>query len=960
MPNHRLNKNVPELFTIQNNLLSCKELSKNLPANSITRCNANKHYAFIEKDKPKSQSQPQPQFQPESQSQPQSQAQPQFQPESQFQPQFQPESQSQKIPPVPPSVTQEFTETLNQYGLGHIAPTLVNVNISAAVDEKEDDTSDDPLWSKVIKEKVKAAKKMGLDHYVKYDELTPTEVEAAKMTKASYINLREGEHASQAYANEHLKGWKLDTTLSDEHTSVFVSKEGKVAIAYRGTQAGRDWATNAKLALGLEESSKQIQEIEKTFEKITQKYPRENIEFISGHSKGGGQAIYMGNKHGIPTITQDPALTPKMIAKSNPNVHHVINRTPTDWVSGLTSAAKELRNNISERLIDPTKGSGILGSHDLNLMTHFDYEPKSGQGDTEYNPRAKDKAFIAKHIQDGMTLDDIKSLVGQSSPSATQNLVNDFNEVSNNPSKDYLKEAGYSTSSPTLRNTLQNTLVNQAVNAVESATSNVGTMANQVINRSTGANILTSVVAAQVLNSVGVDDEMAALVGGGLGNVAAERIGERIGLNTILGGRSISLRNAFTIGVIGGEMGNEARTHAYNTLTDLGVDHDSATILSSGASGGIQSAAEYQANVAIAYAERQYGRGVVSTAVRSAITRGVERAGLAEVAGIISGEAVTGASRGRWGGWVGTLLGVGIGVGTGVVEVLTAEQEQEIYAIMPSVFQGPDQAVGTDSEIIRIMREFNDSHDFSDEKIQQVEAQLDARVQTMKSAGVLGMVLPSIQLQRVPEHTIDQGSNVMLAGTYTERALEEFQNQRLAQLGPTAEEIARIQAMPAHSAMSSIVNRIIEDAEYTRLIHSPRQDIHAINMRIRQVIEEGGTCDIGQRCNEDFYAILQGVGDFPQLDENGNWMTLTIHDPIPTEPNPVQNPTAAKDSALTRSRQAALDAATLAERERFVTVAREETEQIESAQQAASDIYNVNPVSAPTLEDDQNIPLGRS
>ena len=74
--------------------------------------------------------------------------------------------------------------------------------------------------------------------------------------------------------------------------------------------------------------------------------------------------------------------------------------------------------------------------------------------------------------------------------------------------------------------------------------------------------------------------------------------------------------------------------------------------------------------------------------------------------------------------------------------------------------------------------------------------------------------------------------------------------------------------------------------------------MHAINMRIRQVIEEGGTCDIGQRCNEDFYAILQGVGDFPQLDENGNCMTLTIHDPIPTEPNPVQNPTAAKDSAL--------------------------------------------------------------
>eukprot|EP00966_Prymnesium_polylepis_P279206 6450499-Prymnesium_polylepis.1 len=177
----------------------------------------------------------------------------------------------------------------------------------------------------------------------------------------------------------------------------------------------------------------------------------------------------------------------------------------------------------------------------------------------------------------------------------------------------------------------------------------------------------------------------------------------------------------------------------------------------------------------------------------------------------------------------------------------------------------------------------------------------------------------------------------MLAGTYIERALEEYQNQRLAQLGHTPEEIARIQAMPAHSAMSSIINRTTEDTEYTRLIYSPRQDFHAINMRIRQIIEEGGTCDIGQRCSEDFYSILQGVGDFPQLDENGNWMTQNIHDPIPTQPN-----TAAHAAAQELARER-----------------REETEQIESAQQAASDIYNVNPVLAPTKEDD-DLPRGMS
>ena len=93
MPNHRLNKSVPELFTIQNNLLSCKELSKNLPANSSTRCISNKHYAFIEKDKTKSQSQPKPDKAP--QSQPKPDKAPQYQPKPDKAPQYKPQPQFQ-------------------------------------------------------------------------------------------------------------------------------------------------------------------------------------------------------------------------------------------------------------------------------------------------------------------------------------------------------------------------------------------------------------------------------------------------------------------------------------------------------------------------------------------------------------------------------------------------------------------------------------------------------------------------------------------------------------------------------------------------------------------------------------------------------------------------------------------------------------------------------------------------
>jgi hypothetical protein len=58
-------------------------------------------------------------------------------------------------------------------------------------------------------------------------------------------------------------------------------------------------------------------------------------QYLHGHSKGCGQAIIVGERKGVDTITQDPALTPKMIATARRK--HIINRTPTDYVSALSS-----------------------------------------------------------------------------------------------------------------------------------------------------------------------------------------------------------------------------------------------------------------------------------------------------------------------------------------------------------------------------------------------------------------------------------------------------------------------------------------------------------------------------------------------------------------------------------------------------------------------------------------------
>jgi hypothetical protein len=757
----------------------------------------------------------------------------------------------------------KLTQTLNQYGLGHLYKN-----------DDDDDDNKTPLWSKVVKQTVKDAKKAGVDNYVKYSELTPTEVDAAKMTKVSYINLTEGQNAANAYANEQLKNWKLDTSLSDEHTSVFVSKEGKVAIAYRGTQAARDWKTNIKLGLGQEESSQQMKEVEATYKNIVKKYGKEQIEFFTGHSKGGGQAIVMGNKHGISTITQDPAITPKMIATSNSAVHHVVNRTPTDYVSGLASTATALKDNFSTRLIQPSKGTGILGSHDVDLMTLFDYQPVAGKGNTDYDEKtqiAKDKAFIAKHIEAGMSFEDIEKKIGYKVGTEDyETFKKQFEEVSKNPSyTEYYKDAGYNTNEPTnLFDKAKAAATTSAAGAVEKATSKPTTAAITLFNRSTGANLVSSIGAAYALQGLGADDETAAIVGGGVGNVIGEKVGQRAGMGTMIGGKNISIRNAGASGVISSVVGSVSQDAAYQHLTELGLDHNSATVISSTAGGAAQGAAEYQANVAIAYVEKQYGRGVLSAAVRSAIAQGVEKVGFTEALSAIAGRTGSFAMRGRWGGWWGTLLGAGIGLGMGAFEVATHQAEKEVYALLPSAFEGPDQAVGTDTEIIQIMKTFNEQGDFSERKQEEVNAQLIARMNVMRDSGVLGMVLP-IKLQRVPEHLINQDEYIILPGEYNERNIEEYKNnleqQTIAENSISPEDQAKIDAMPVAAYGTLLINTIENDKQYQEIIQNGTYQ--ELNQRIREIITEN------KNNSHTFADVIDGFDTYPQLDETGNWTT---------------------------------------------------------------------------------------
>ena len=433
---------------------------------------------------------------------------------------------------VSTAVNDQLTQTLNQYGLGHLAPST-RESLDFSPNDDDDDDSNDGIFMKVVKNHIKASKHKKLDDFVEYHNLTPEEIQAARMTKASYINLTEGSHASNAYANSLIDGWKIDHELSNEHATTFVDEKGNVRIAYRGTQhglfKGQDWVTNRKMAFGREGTAKQIQEIEQHYDNVIEKYATKAnpkpVELFTGHSKGGGQAIIMGERKGVTTITQDPALTPKMIATAT-NSKHIINRTPTDYVSALTPIAELTKsNNFVHRKIRSQTGTGVLGAHDVTNMTDYDYKPVKGMGNTEYNPEAKNRAFIAKHIQDGKTIDEIQSMTGHEEGSQEHDRLREhYDAVKDLDHNQVMEEAGYSTRPQSIPQKIMSKISDKVVSAVEGKTSAAAHAANTVINKSSAAGLGAALATTYGLDQLNVDPNEAAMIGGGVGNVAGDLV----------------------------------------------------------------------------------------------------------------------------------------------------------------------------------------------------------------------------------------------------------------------------------------------------------------------------------------------------------------------------------------------------------------------------------------------------
>ena len=340
-----------------------------------------------------------------------------------------------------------------------------------------------------------------------YLDLSPSEVISARMTEVSYIYFRDGEHAAQLYVNKYLPGYKWDRAMTTEHIAVFVNKEtGKIRVSGRGTQTAYDWKTNARLMTSSLGQSQQVKDMDKTLNEIFDKYGKENVEILSGHSKSGGTMFYFGEKYGIDTHLQDPAIPSNEIIGGKTKATHKISKTPADYVSAHTNIAG-FRSGISITDVK-AKSEGFKDIHNVDAMTGTNIKKK---GNKVYNPELKNKAFLLSELQAGKTKEEIVKEVAYASKNSRAILRHEINTLIAEPEShdNILKDSGYVTQKPTTITGIAKQKVTEFIAPkVDAVAGKVFTKVAKTVSAGGVAGILSAVGAGQALHALGSENQI--------------------------------------------------------------------------------------------------------------------------------------------------------------------------------------------------------------------------------------------------------------------------------------------------------------------------------------------------------------------------------------------------------------------------------------------------------------------
>ena len=180
-----------------------------------------------------------------------------------------------------------------------------------------------------------------------------TKAQRIEASKLAYLHDDNFETAQEHLDNMSMEGGGvIDKDLSTPEAVVITKPNGKVEVAYRGTQLSgkpslEDVYTDAAVAIGADRTTRQFEAADTQMKNVIEKYGKENVESLTGYSLGGTKALTMGQKYGIESTTYNPFIG-KRLARgiSKTSTKHNIIRTTNDFASTplMISADRNLEN----------------------------------------------------------------------------------------------------------------------------------------------------------------------------------------------------------------------------------------------------------------------------------------------------------------------------------------------------------------------------------------------------------------------------------------------------------------------------------------------------------------------------------------------------------------------------------------------------------------------------------------
>jgi hypothetical protein len=220
-----------------------------------------------------------------------------------------------------------------------------------------------------------------------------TKAQRIEASKLAYLHDDDFETAQEHLDKISMEGGGvIDKELSTPESLVIQKPNGKVEIAYRGTQlTGKpnleDIYTDATIAVGADRTTRQFEAAEDQIQKTINKYGRENLDHLTGYSLGGTKALSMGQKFNIESTTYNPFIGERLARGiNNTTAKHNILRTTTDFAStGLMVSADRNHANWNVESIRPLAENEhlipVLETYDGHRLNNFTSNKGRGVND---------------------------------------------------------------------------------------------------------------------------------------------------------------------------------------------------------------------------------------------------------------------------------------------------------------------------------------------------------------------------------------------------------------------------------------------------------------------------------------------------------------------------------------------------------------------------------------------------